>query len=238
MTKTAIILCGGQGTRLRPYTFTIPKPLMPLGDRAILDLVIEQLAFHGFKRIVLAVNYRSDFIRAYFGSGEKLGVCLEYVEEDEPLGTIGPLKNIPNLPEKFLVMNGDILTNIDFSAFYDLFCPDESFALVPVHKKSYKVDFGVMGTSPEGFLHSFQEKPCQELLVSMGIYYFSPKVLNWIPKEGSFGFDQMMLCALEKNLPVSCPVSDSTWLDIGRPEDYAYAQDHYLGLMGSFGSKK
>jgi len=238
MTKTAIILCGGQGIRLRPYTVTIPKPLMPLGDRSILELVIERLVHYGFKRIVLAVNYRSDFIRAYFGSGEKLGVRLEYIEEDEPLGTIGPLKNVPNLPEKFLVINGDILTNMDFGVFYEQFSPNDFFALVPVHRKSYKVDFGVIGVDHCGFLNSFQEKPPQELLVSMGVYYFSPQILEWIPKSGSFGFDQMMLLAIEKNLPVSCPVSESTWLDIGRPEDYVYAQDHYLEIIGSFGAKK
>jgi NDP-sugar pyrophosphorylase family protein len=238
MCKTAIILCGGHGVRLRPYTVTIPKPLMPLGDRSILDFVIEQMVRHDFKRIILAVNYRSDFIRAYFGSGEKLGVRLEYVEEDEPLGTIGPLKNVPDLPEKFLVMNGDILTDIDLGAFYDRFSPDKHFALVPIHRKNYKVDFGVMNVDSSGFLSGFQEKPEQELLVSMGIYYFSSKILDWIPKCGSFGFDQMMLLALDNGLPVVCPDSDAKWLDIGRPEDYVYAQDHYLELLGSTKSQK
>jgi len=231
MKKTAVILCGGQGARLRPYTITIPKPLMPLGDRSILEVVVEKLKQHGFEKLIFAVNYRSDLIKAYFQKGENFGVEIEYVEEMEPLGTIGPLRNIKSLPDKFLVMNGDILTDMDFSYYFDQFDPKSEFALVPVFKKKYKIDFGVLQVSEQRCLTHFQEKPEIDLSVAMGIYFFSPKILDYVPKKGSFGFDQLMLLALKNNLKVSCPEYDGYWLDIGRHEDYAYAQDHFRDLI-------
>ncbi len=231
MKKTAIILCGGQGARLRPYTITIPKPLMPLGDRSILEVVVEQLKQHGFEKLIFAVNYRSDLIKAYFQSGEKWGISIEYAEETEPLGTIGPLRNIKNLPSKFLVMNGDILTDLNFDFYFNEFDPQTEFALVPVYKKHYKIDFGVLKTDDFGLLKGFEEKPTVDLLVSMGVYFFSSEIVDHIPKSGSFGMDQLMLSTLQKKFKVKCPTHEGAWLDIGRHEDYAYAQDHFRDLI-------
>lgn len=231
MDKTAVILCGGQGVRLRPYTITIPKPLMPLGDRSILDIVVEYLKRHGFQRLIFAVNYQSQLIKAYFQDGARFGVHIEYIEEDEPLGTIGPLRNIVSLPDKFLVMNGDILTDMNLSSYFDMFDPKLEFALVPTYKKKYNVDFGVIQRDEKGCLASFEEKPQKDLLVSMGIYFFTSRLQEVIPPMGSFGFDALMHLALQKNLKISCPVYEGKWLDIGRHEDYAYAQDHYRELV-------
>lgn len=225
MGHTAVIMCGGQGVRLRPYTITIPKPLMPLGNESILEIVVKQIKRHNFTKLIFAVNYRSDLIKAYFQNGEKFGVEIEYVDEHEPLGTIAPLRNMKNLPEKFLVMNGDILTDVKFDSYFHQFNPESEFALIPVYRKNYKVDFGVLRTTPSGELKKFEEKPETELLVSMGVYFFSSKVLELIPQKGAFGFDQLMHVALEKNLKVLCPEHKGHWLDIGRHEDYAYAQD-------------
>ena len=233
MTRTAIILCGGQGTRLRPYTITIPKPLMPLGDTSILEIIIKQLQKNGFQKIILAVNYRSDLIKAYFQDGSKSGVDIQYVDEHEPLGTIGPLRNIKDLPDKFLVMNGDILTDLNFIEYFDKFNPAAEFALIPTFKRTYQIDFGVLEfNSAAGILEIFSEKPKKELYVSMGVYFFSPRIFHLIPQEGSFGFDQLMLAALEKKLTVRCLEHHGFWLDIGRHEDYEYAQDHLEELYG------
>ena len=230
MKKTAVILCGGQGTRLRPYTITIPKPLMPIGDRSILEIVVNKLKNHNFTKLIFAVNYRSDLIKAYFKNGENFGVEIEYADETEPLSTIAPLRNIKTLPEKFLVMNGDILTDMNFEYYFNQFDPNSEFALVPVYRKKYKVDFGVMQLDQNNYLNHFQEKPEHELLVSMGVYFFSQKIFDIIPEEGAFGFDQLMLSAIEKNLKVLCPEHKGNWLDIGRHEDYAYAQDNLSSL--------
>src|SRR4051812_15131529 len=118
MSRRAVILAGGKGTRLRPYTVVLPKPLMPIGDYPILEVVIRQLARHGFDRVTMAVNHQAELIKAFFGDGSKWGVRIDYALEDQPLGTMGPLKRIPDLPEHFLVMNGDVLTDLDFGAFY------------------------------------------------------------------------------------------------------------------------
>ncbi|MGD0466151.1 MAG: sugar phosphate nucleotidyltransferase [Gammaproteobacteria bacterium] len=233
MEKTAIIMCGGQGSRLRPYTITIPKPLMPLGDGAILEIIVKQLEKYCFDKLILAVNYRSDLIKAYFQNGEKFGISIEYVDEVEPLGTIAPLRNVKNLPDQFLVMNGDILTDLNFDYYFRKFNAESECALVPVYRKNYKVDFGVLQINENSHLESFQEKPEKELLVSMGVYFFSSKIIDLIPKSGSFGFDQLMLLALEKNLKVLCPEHNGYWLDIGRHEDYMYAQDNFQQLIKS-----
>lgn len=231
MEKTAIILCGGQGTRLRPYTITIPKPLMPLGDSSVLEIIVRQLKKYKFTNLIFAVNYRSDLIKAYFQDGKKFGVNIEYVEEYEPLGTIAPLRNIKSLPDKFLVMNGDVLTDLDFNCYFDQFDPKSQFGLVPVYKKNYQIDFGVLESSDEDFLVKFEEKPKKDLFVSMGVYFFSKKIIELIPKTGSFGFDQLMLLALKKHFKVFCPRHNGYWLDIGRHEDYTYAQDHITSLI-------
>lgn len=230
MEKTAIILCGGEGVRLRPYTITIPKPLMPLGNKSILEFVVESLKKNGFTRLIFAVNYRADLIKAYFQDGKRFGVDISYVEENEPLGTVAPLRNISSLPAKFLVMNGDILTNINLDYYFNLFNPKKEFALVPVYKKQYSIEYGVLGINESGSLEAFEEKPKTDLLVSMGVYFFGQEVLDKIPPHGTFGFDDLMLLALREQLKITCPIHEGTWLDIGRHEDYIAAQEMYEDL--------
>lgn len=225
----AVILAGGKGTRLRPYTVTLPKPLVPVGDRAILEIVIEQLRSAGVTRVTMAVNHLAQLLQAYFGDGSRYGLKIDYSLEEQPLGTMGPLRNIADLPENFLVMNGDVLTDVDYRAFWQEHLSGGWAASVCTFRRTVKIDFGVLEVSPDGFLTAFREKPEVSHDVSMGIYAFRRDVLKYFP-PGPFGFDQLMLTLLERGVPVRCRPHRGQWLDIGRPDDYERAQ--HLNLTG------
>src|SRR4051812_43313453 len=150
MSKRAIILAGGQGTRLRPYTVVLPKPLMPVGDYPILEVVIRQLVIHGFDRITLAVNHQAELIRAFFGDGSRWNVAIDYSLEDRPLGTIAPLRLVRDLPEHFLVMNGDILTDLPYSAFHDEHVARDSLFTISSHRRKHAIDYGVLRSGAAG----------------------------------------------------------------------------------------
>lgn len=220
----AIILAGGKGTRLRPYTITLPKPLVPVGDQAILEIVVRQLQVAGVGRITLAVSHMAELLSAFFGDGNRFGLKIDYSRESVPLGTMGPLRLISDLPENFLVMNGDILTDLDFAKFWDEHERSGAIASVCCYQRTVKVDFGVLDVSPEDFLVGFREKPPLTHHVSMGIYAFRREVLEHIPEGKPFGFDDLMLRLLEREVPVRCHRHSGQWLDIGRPDDYERAQ--------------
>lgn len=226
----AIILAGGEGRRLLPYTTLVPKPLMPIGGKkAILELILEQLAGQGFKKVTLAVNHLSHLIQAYFGDGSKFGVELDYLFEHEPLGTMGPLRNAADLPENFLVMNGDILTDLDFRRFIDAHIAGKNIFSISSYKRIQEVDFGVLEVSDSGILSGFSEKPKTEFEVSMGIYAMNKRALAFIPKEGLFGFDDLVLALLKEQLDIGVIQHTGSWLDIGRPEDYDHANSMQIG---------
>lgn len=221
--KTAVILAGGLGTRLRPYTITMPKPLVPIGDKAILELIIIQLAKCGFERIILTVNHQAEMIREYFGDGSKWGIRVEYSLEDKPLGTMGPLKLLKDLPDNFLIMNGDVLSDIDFSAFLDKHIKSGRMFTISSYKRVNKIDYGVLHTD-NGRLIGFEEKPELNYSVSMGIYAASKEVLDCIPDNQFYGLDSLLIENLqEKN--IGTIEHDGYWMDIGRPEDYLQACD-------------
>jgi NDP-sugar pyrophosphorylase family protein len=223
MSKRAIILAGGKGTRLKPYTVALPKPLVPIGKYPILEIIIRQLVFFGFDRATLTVNHQADIIQAYFGDGSKWGINIDYSFEDKPMNTMGPLTLINDLPENFLVMNGDVLTDLDFNGFYQDHCSRDSIFTISGYKRSIINEFGVLETNPLGNLSGFREKPRVDFTVSMGVYMVSSKVLDHIPKGESFGFDHLMLKLLDENHPVRVKEFDGYWLDIGRPDDYEMA---------------
>lgn len=225
--KCAVILAGGKGTRLRPYTIAMPKPLVPVGDYPILEIIIRQLANYGFKRIIITVNHQADLIKTYFGNGEKWGVQIEYSLETKPLGTMGPLKLLKDLPHDFLVMNGDILTDLDYSKFYEEHVANQSVFTISGYKRKHKVDYGVLHVSNDGFLNGFEEKPELDYTVSMGIYAVSKKILEYIPQNEFYGFDSLMLDLVNKKQNVSVDVFDGYWLDIGRPSDYQQAIEDF-----------
>jgi len=227
MAKRAIILAGGKGTRLRPYTIALPKPLVPVGDTPILEIVIRQLARHGFSHVTMAVNHQAEIIKAFFQDGSKWGLCIDYSLEDKPLSTMAPLKLVRDLPAHFLVMNGDILTDLDYAAFYDDHIERDSTFTISSYLREEVIDYGVLDTDATGRLVGFREKPRHAYQVSMGVYMVSRRLLEEIPDGIPFGFDHLMhrLIGLSK-LP-DIRLHKGYWLDIGRPDDYARAVEEY-----------
>jgi NDP-sugar pyrophosphorylase family protein len=232
----AIILAGGKGTRLRPFTTLIPKPLVPLGGRySILEIVLMQLKNAGFTHVTLAVNHLSNLIMAYFGDGSRLGLKLDYSLEDEPLSTIGPITLIDGLPENFLVMNGDILCDLDYRAFFEDHVQRGCDVSVSAYKREVKVDFGVLKYNEENRLSAFQEKPVYHFDVSMGIYCINRKLIESLPHGKPYGFDNLMVDGLEKGTDIWIRPFAGYWLDIGRPDDYQYADENFDALADRLG---
>lgn len=232
----AVILAGGKGTRLRPYTTLIPKPLVPLGGKySILEIVLLQLARAGFSRATLAVNHLSNLIRAYFGDGSHLGIQLDYSLEDEPLSTIGPLTLINDLPEQFLVMNGDILCDLDYGAFFQSHQEGSADVSVSSFRRDVKIDFGVLECDKGGRLTGFHEKPSYSFDVSMGIYCLSRRVISELKKGAPYGFDNLMIDSIGGRFTVDVKPFNGYWLDIGRPEDYEYADQNFEELSRRLG---
>lgn len=232
----AIILAGGKGTRLRPYTTLIPKPLVPIGgDCSIVEIIIRQLAKAGFTHITLAVNHLSKLIIAYFGDGSEWGVKLDFSLEDKPLSTIGPLTIIEDLPDNFLVMNGDILCNLDYREFFDEHVKRANQVSVSAFKRVAKIDFGVLKFNGNNFLTEFREKPAYDFDVSMGIYCINRAVIEKLDKGEKYGFDNLMLDGIKNGDKIWINQFDGLWLDIGRPEDYQYADENYLEIKKALG---
>lgn len=222
MSKRAVILAGGLGTRLRPFTLTIPKPLVPIGARPVLDIVMHQLAASGFEHITLAISAHTRLIRAFFGNGEDWNVKIDYSFEDQPLSTMGPLRLIPNLPENFLVMNGDILTDLAFGEFHRRHADAGRLFTVASHRRHQTIDYGVLHTQ-QNRLVGFEEKPSVPFEVSMGVYMVNRRALAFIPKGVPFGFDDLMRLLISRKEPVFVEPHDGYWKDIGRPDDYESA---------------
>jgi len=234
----AVILAGGLGTRLKPYTTVIPKPIVPVGEKAIMEIVINQLVSYGVKRVTVAVNHLAQLIMAYFGNGERYGLQINYSIEDKPLGTIGPLKLINSLPENFLVMNGDILTDFNFEIFFNQHIERGAIATIATYERDVKIDFGVLGYDGNTKkINRFTEKPTNHYSVSMGIYAFSKKILNYVPDNKAYGFDQLMLDMIAQKEEVQAYPFDGYWLDIGRPDDYEKAGHEYPVMKETFRGK-
>lgn len=223
----AVILAGGKGTRLRPYTLVLPKPLMPIGEYSILEVIIRQLAYYGFDQITLSVNHQAELIKAFFGSGGRFGVKIDYCIEDKPLSTMAPLKLIPDLPENFLVMNGDVLTDLNFRSFYQQHVQEGNIFTISSSLREHINDYGVLIIDKERRLIDFKEKPLTRFEVSMGIYMGNKKILETIPENTLYGFDHLMLDLIRKGTPASVHIHDGYWLDIGRPEDYHIAIEKF-----------
>lgn len=226
----AVILAGGKGTRLRPYTTNIPKPMVPLGEMAIMEVVLRQLAASGCQKVTVAVNRLAQLIMAYFGDGSKWGLEIDYSVEDSPLGTIGPLKLLPNLPDDFLVMNGDILTDLDFGKFFQAHLGSGAMATIATYERNVNIDFGVLKFREDHRIVEFVEKPTEQFCVSMGIYAFSRRILEFVPENQQFGFDHLMLTMIERGLDVRAYPYHGYWLDIGRPDDYDRANEEFERL--------
>lgn len=223
--KTAVILSGGLGTRLRPFTSVIPKPLMPIGEKAILEVQIERLKENGFERIILATNYKSDYIEKFLGDGTRYGVELIISKEESPLGTAGPLKLVKDyLSEPFVVMNGDIMTDLSFSDFYETSCKNDSWLTVCIKKIVMPYSFGNIEFEGDR-VTNIVEKPDIITYALAGIYCMKPEILELIPDGEYFGIDKLMFKMFEKKLPINKYDINGYWLDIGRSDDYEKAQE-------------
>ncbi len=223
----AIILAGGQGTRLKPYTLVFPKALVPLGDMPVLELVLRQLKAHGFNEIILSVGHLSHLIETFFGNGEKLGINITYAREDKPLSTAGPIRAIDNLPEDFLVMNADIVSDINFRDLYETHKRLGGLATIATYRRTSKIDFGIIEFDADNRINGFTEKPILEHSVSMGVYMFNRNVRQFIPENQSFGFDELMRALVREKQPAHAYPFNGYWLDIGRVDDYEKAVNDF-----------
>jgi NDP-mannose synthase len=215
------ILAGGRGVRLRPYTTAFPKPLVPIGEEyAILDIILQQLRQQGFTRITLAIGHLGSLIRAFVGDGSRWNLEVDYSEEQRPLYTIGPVLNfLDRLPEHFIVMNGDVLTDLNFAELLDFHIKSHAPLTVATYQRNVKIDFGTL-EAENGHIVRFQEKPTLNYRVSMGVYAMSRKTLAAYPRNVPFGFDDLVRDLLARDKKPRAFEFDGYWLDIGRPEDY------------------
>lgn len=224
----AVILAGGKGTRLRPYTYSLPKPLMPIGgEMPILEIILKQLKQCGFNHITIAVNYMAKIIMAFFNSGEDWDLKIDYSLEKKPLGTVGALTVIEDLPETFLVMNGDILTNLNFKYLYEWHVKENNCLSVCTHVKEVKIDSGILNFNSDYEIYEFEEKPILHKNVNMGVYVLNRELIEKLPKNSYYGFDQLIKNAINQKYRLKAYVHDSFWLDIGQNDDYREANEFY-----------
>jgi len=235
----AVILAGGKGTRLAPYTTVFPKPLMPIGEMPILEIVLRQLAHHGIQDITLAVGYLAELLMAYCGDGSKFGLRLDYSREELPLGTAGPISLIEDIQETFLVMKVDLLTTIDYSAMWKYHEERGAIATLASYRREVKIDLGVI-ESEEGWVKDYIEKPTYHYAVSTGIYIFNPEVLKYVERGMRLDLPELILRLIHAGEKVNIYNFDGYWLDIGRHDDYDSAVQEFSAHRNEFltGTKK
>lgn len=219
----AIILAGGRGRRLKPFTTVLPKPLMPLGEIPILEVIIKQLKRDEFRDLIIAVSHLKELIMAFVGNGERWDLNISYSIEDKPLGTAGPLTLIDSLEENFLVINGDTLTTIDYKKLFEFHLKNNACATISTFKRHIKIDFGIIKTNNKGFLSEYIEKPTYSFEVSMGVNVFNRKILNYMVKNEYIDMPQTILKLKDNGEKVQSYLFDGYWLDIGRIDDYETA---------------
>lgn len=231
MCRKAVILSGGLGTRLRPFTEIIPKPLLPIGEKAVMEIQIEHLKKYGFSEIYLATNYKSNYIENFFGNGERYDIKLGISKEEKPLGTAGPIKLLENKlkAEAFVVMNGDILSLVDFEKMYEFAREKESILTVGIKKIITPYEFGNIHFEND-LVTKVEEKPDIITYALAGIYIMKPEILKLIPENEYFGMDKLIRIMLDQGLPINKYEITEYWLDIGRVDDYEKAQEAYKKL--------
>jgi NDP-sugar pyrophosphorylase family protein len=229
-----VILAGGKGTRLMPYTTSLPKPLMPVGEYPILDILLRQLAGQGFRRITLAVGHLAGLIQAYFKEGQEWGVELEYAYETTPLGTAGPIARLPRNERALLVLNCYLLTTMDFRGILRYHYENRAAATIGTKRRTESVPFGVIEAGANGQISQYKEKPSLDYLVSMGIYVFSPAVREFIPRTQKFDFPELVNRLLAHGQKVQSFETDAYWMDIGRPDDYQRANEEFAEMEKAF----
>ena len=223
----AIILAGGKGTRLKPFTITIPKPLLPLGDIPILEIILRQLKNCGIGRVVIAVGHLAHLFEACIGDGSRFGLQIDYCVEDTPLGTAAPLKYIKDLEKDFLVMNGDVLTTLNYKKLFEKQINMSAWGTIALHQREVKIDYGVVKTTKSNLLNEYIEKPTIPYDVSMGINILSRECLNYIPNSSKFDMPELIMAMHQAGKKVICYKTTCYWQDIGRFDDYQRASEDF-----------
>lgn len=226
MCKHAVIICGGKGSRLMPYTNSLPKALLPICGYPILEIIIRQLRYFGFTGITLSVYHFAEIIMEYFGTGEKWDVKLNYSLEKSPLGTAGPLMLLNDLPDNFLVTNCDILTDLNFELFFENHLKNNNIFTIAGYKKKYKIEYGILEVNPSNRLVRIEEKP-ETLLTNAGVYIANKRILDFIPENVNFGIDRLINNMLLQHLNVSVYPFHGCWQDIGSIEEYKKAVQEF-----------
>ena len=219
----AVILAGGKGSRLAPYTKVIPKPLMPIGDMPIMEVLLHQIKRAGVDEVILSVGHMASLLRAFFQEGEQLGMCIRYSYEKTPLGTAGPLAMVDGLDDTFLVMNGDVLTTLDFNELVKFHRASKALVTIAMYNRQVNIDLGVLQLNGGHEVTGYIEKPTYDFQVSMGVYVFEPAVLKYIPLQQYYDFPTLILRLLEAGERVVGFPFSGYWQDLGRPDDYEQA---------------
>ncbi len=232
----ALILAGGKGARLRPYTTVLPKPLMPIGDMPILEIILRQLKSSGVASVILAVGYMHHLFESFFQNGERYDLSISYSFEDKPLGTAGPIAlAMDRLEDDFLVMNGDLLTTLDYSKLFHEHIATESAATISLHRRTVNIDYGVVDYNEDNCLLGYREKPSYDYDVSMGINVLNKQALSKIVKTGEYlDLPDLMMQLAQSGQRVVCHQQDCDWLDIGRIDDYQRATDIFESNRSMF----
>jgi mannose-1-phosphate guanylyltransferase len=231
MSFEAVVLAGGRGTRLQPLTHVLPKPLLPIDQRPILDVVLSCLARDGCERATIAVGHLGHMIELYCGSGERWGLELDYFREETPLGTVGALAQIETLPdEPFIVINGDVLSDLSFGDLLESHAKHGAELTIATFSRTVRDELGILERDPNNRLTAYHEKPEHEYLVSMGIYVLERSVIDLIPTGQPMDFPALVQALLDSDRPVYSHSHDGYWLDLGRPDDFARANDEF-GLL-------
>lgn len=223
----AVILAGGKGTRLRPLTAVFPKPLVPLGNRAIIEILLQRLAQSGIVDVTISTGYLAELIKAVCSDGSRFGLNIEYVGEDQPLGTAGPLSLIDNLTDPVIVMNGDLLTTLDFTEMIRYHHEQKADMTIGVFPREVKIDFGVVEMSESGEFQGFSEKPTFHYDVSMGVNVIGASAMKHVIPGQRLDMPDLVLNVHKSGGKVACFRQECRWLDIGRLDDYALAQEEF-----------
>jgi len=230
----AVILAGGKGTRLKPYTMVLPKPLMPIGEMPVLEVVVRQLGKYGFKKIVMSVGYLAELLETYFGDGSKWNVEISYSKEPEPLGTAGSVGLIKNVEDNFIVMNGDILTTLNYSDLLKYHVEENSIITIAVCDKDVRIDLGILRMNGKNEICDYVEKPTFKYQVSTGVYAYNKKALKYIKGKGYLDFPDLIKILIKNKEKVKAFHFNGYWLDIGRREDYEKAVEEFEELKNVF----
>lgn len=223
----AVIQAGGKGTRLRPYTLVLPKPMMPVGDQPVIEILLKWLRRNSISEVHITTGHLAHLIKTFCADGSQWGMSIDYCQEPEPLGTVGSLNLLrEKLTEPFLMLNGDLITDLDLMAFRKCHKESEAPLTIATTIKKINIDLGVLDTI-DGRVSEFREKPVLPFEVSMGLYIIDPSVLDLIPKGVPFGFDNLMNAMLDKDIPVNTYRHEGQWMDIGRVDDFIKAQEDW-----------